>query len=326
MQLPGDRFSFSVKSDRIARRKKRVRIFLFVLLLIIIGVPGFLFFTDRISLPASDTSDKEESEVAEKEKRSIDQLWERKDYVSINEKCEEVLEEEPLSVRHLLYNGFAYFYRGANQYSPEDQIPLFDKAIINLRKLLVLESPPEEGKIHYVLGKTYYHKGRFFLDLAVHHLEESVKLDFTASDTFRYLGLALGELGSYEESIEAFLKAEEEQPDPILYMTIGQTYYKMGEHEKAVDFLDRSLQGAEDVALEKRARFLLGRIYMDMELFAEAEEQYEEILDRDSNSADAHFHLGEIFELQGERVKARAEWRKALNIEPSHYGALLKLY
>ncbi|MFP4266860.1 MAG: tetratricopeptide repeat protein [Spirochaetaceae bacterium] len=336
MQLPGDRFSFSEKPGRKARRRKRVRIVSVVFLCAAVGAAGLLFFTNKLSFFSSDEGEQESAERGtdegdsggEEEDTSIDKLWEQKDYVSINEKCAEVLEEEPLSARHLLYNGFAFFYRGANQYSPEDQIPLFDKAIINLRKLLVLDSPPEEGKIHYVLGKAYYHKGRFYLDLAVEHLEESVELGFTSSDTFRYLGLALGELSSYEESIEAFLRASEsgEGEDPILHMTIGQTYYRMDENEKALEFLNRSAREADDTAVEQRSRFLLGKIYMDMEMYAEAGEQYEKILEKDSNSADAHYHLGEIFELQGDRVKARAEWRKALNIEPSHYGALLKLY
>lgn len=333
MQLPADRFSFLEKPDRMARRKKRVRIISAVLLFTVVGGAGFLFFTNRLSFFSSEKEDNETVEgeannrdTDERNSTPIDELWELKDYVSINEKCAAVLEKEPLSARHLLYNGFAYFYRGANQYSPEDQIPLFDKAIINLRKLLIFESPPEEGKIHYVLGKTYYHKGRFYLDLAVEHLEESAKLGFTAADTFKYLGLALGELDNYDESIEAFLKASEDEADAILYMTVGQTYYKMGENEKALEFLNRAVQGADDTAVGQRARFLLGRIYMDMEMIAEAKEQYETILEKDSNSADAHYHLGEIFEIQGNRVKARAQWRKALNIEPSHYGALLKLY
>ncbi len=324
MQLPGDRYSFSVKPDRAAVKKKKIRLLVVFIILAVAAGIGYMFISGGISTWFLG-SQKDET-APQDEQKSFAQLWEMRDYVTINERCGEVLEEDPLSKRHLLYNGFSYFYRGANQYSPEDQLPLFRKAVVNLRKLLVLDSPPEEGKIHYVLGKTYYHKGRFFLDLSVHHLKRAAELDYSAADLYRYLGLALGEMGNYEESIDYFLTAAEEQPDAILYMTIGQTYYKMGRNEKALDFLSRSVQVTEEIAVEQRARFLLGKIYMDMDMLEKAKDQYEVILSNDPKSADAHFHLGEIYELQEDNVKARAEWRSTLEIEPSHYGALLKLY
>ena len=324
MQLPGDRYSFSIRPDKAVVRKKRMRLLILIIVPAVSAGLGYMFLSGRITIPFLGAA--EEQSAPQEEQQSLAQLWELRDYVTINERCSEALEEEPLSERHLLYNGFSYFYRGANQYSPEDQLPLFQKAVVNLRKLLVLDSPPEEGKIHYVLGKTYYHKGRFYLDLAVHHLKRAVESEYSAADLYRYLGLALGEMGNYEESINYFLTAAEEKPDAILYMTIGQTYYKMGRNEKALDFLNRAVQGTEETAVEQRARFLLGKIYMDMDMLEKAKDQYEVILSNEPKSADAHFHLGEIYEMQGDNVKARAEWRTTLDIEPSHYGALLKLY
>jgi tetratricopeptide (TPR) repeat protein len=324
MQLPGDRFNFSMRPDVVEKRKKQRR----VLALVLFGTLALTLFLLIVTgkLPFFHSSSKNTDNRETVEEKTLAELWEERDYLTINERCEKILELDPLSEEHLLYNGFAYFYRGSNQYTPEDQFPLFDKAVINLRKLLIFDNPPEQGKIHYVLGKTYFHKGRFYLDLAVLHLRRSVELGYAASDTLRYLGLSLGEMGRYEESIEIFLKAAENSPDAILYMTIGQTYYKMGRNDKALEFLNRSVQTTDRGAVEQRARFLLGKIYMDMDQIEKARDQFEVILSKDPRSADAHYHLGEIYELKGDNVKARAAWRKTLNIEPSHYGALLKLY
>lgn len=322
MQLPGDRYTFSERADRAFRNKKRSRLTKVILILVVVIGVGLLL---RFGLSALPLFDKEKEKQTE-EKKSIETLWSDKNYVQVNERCNDVLAQSPLSERHLLYNGFAYFYRGVNQYTPEDQLPLFNKALVNLRKLLVLDSPPEEAKVHYVLGKTYYHKGRFYLDAAVRHLKNSVELGYSASDTYRYIGLTLGELGDYKKSVEYFLKASEKNPDEILYMTIGRTYYKMGNNEEAVEFLKRSVQTTEETAIEQRARFLLGKIYKDEGELEKAKEQYRLVVSNNPKSADAHYHLGEIFEMQGEKVKARAEWREALDIEPSHYGALLKMY
>ena len=42
-------------------------------------------------------------------------------------------------------------------------------------------------------------------------------------------------------------------------------------------------------------------------------------------SADAHYGLGVVYELQGDMIKARAEWRKALKFDPLHIKTRAKL-
>ena len=49
------------------------------------------------------------------------------------------------------------------------------------------------------------------------------------------------------------------------------------------------------------------------------------MLEKDENSADAHYGIGLIYEKQENLVAARAEWRKARKIQPNHAGALKKL-
>ena len=51
-----------------------------------------------------------------------------------------------------------------------------------------------------------------------------------------------------------------------------------------------------------------------------------EILAIDPNAADAHYYLGEIYSKMNDPIRARAEWRKALAIDGSHYGARLRYY
>ena len=70
----------------------------------------------------------------------------------------------------------------------------------------------------------------------------------------------------------------------------------------------------------------MGNIYVEENELSKAEDQYKKVLDLNPESADAHYYLGELYEKLDQSVKARAEWRKVLSIDPSHYGALLKLY
>ena len=56
-----------------------------------------------------------------------------------------------------------------------------------------------------------------------------------------------------------------------------------------------------------------------------AQKEFEAILAKNENSADAHYGMGLIYESQGDLVKARAEWRKTLRIQVNHSGALEKI-
>jgi Tfp pilus assembly protein PilF len=57
-----------------------------------------------------------------------------------------------------------------------------------------------------------------------------------------------------------------------------------------------------------------------------AEEQYLALTRLDPRSADAHLFLGDVYAKMNDRVKARAEWRIAFQINPEHYGAKLRLF
>jgi len=57
----------------------------------------------------------------------------------------------------------------------------------------------------------------------------------------------------------------------------------------------------------------------------EAKAEFDTILEKDPNSADAHYGLGVIYETQGDLIRSRAEWRKAIRLDPVHPGARAKL-
>ncbi len=258
--------------------------------------------------------------------KTLKELWVDNKYRDLNEKCESILLLNPLDAEALLYNGFAYFQLGIAQFTLEDQLPLLDLSIVNLRKANLLKSHPLSGKVNYVLGKAYYHKGRFFMDEAINYMEKSINLGFLNDDSYKYLGLSYSELGFYKKGIEYFLKAIKEKDDDMLFLVLGQTYHKLGDIVNSELYLKRAIETNDDFRVEIKSRFLLGKLYFENGEFSKAEEQYNLILAKDSKSADAHYFKGEIYSEQGNSVRARAEWRKTLAIDPSHYGALLSLY
>ncbi|MBI9100830.1 MAG: tetratricopeptide repeat protein [Spirochaetales bacterium] len=262
----------------------------------------------------------------EKDSTELLEIWERKNYQEVNTLCEEILSVHPLNYEALIFNGFSYFYRGIGQFSLEERLPFIDAAIVNLRKALTLHEDNLNGKLNYILGKAYYQKGKFYSDLSLKYLEESIDSGYIGEDTYEYLGLVYSSLSDYEASAENYIKALEVNPSDTLYLALAQTYYQMNDLVKAEEYSIWSLNSTRDFTVEEKSRFLLGKIYTDREEYLKAEEQYLKILENNSNSADVRYYLGEIYDALGNSTKARFEWRKALEIDPYHYGARLKLY
>jgi tetratricopeptide (TPR) repeat protein len=326
MILPQSRYQTRYRPEK-SRKSGRIVLALVLLAVFsIIGIVLYVTLVNRNGIPDNDVSETDVQTPAYEESLNPGEMWERHEYSTLIDWAKGELQKSPMAMEALVYHGFASFYHGVGQFTQEEQIPYFDEAIRSLRRVLLYEKLPLEAEVNYVLGKAYYHKGRYYSDLALEYLKRSMTLGFEGADTLEYLGLANGELGRYEKSLGYFLAAAEKRPGDILFLTIGQTYDRMEEDVEAVKYLERAIESTEDETIEKKSRFILGKIYLRQDKWGLAEDQYRIILQLDKRSADAYYYLGEIYEKQNNFVKARAEWRRALEIDPSHYGALTKLY
>lgn len=314
MILPDSRFGFGARTPR---RRGPSRLIL--LLLAFVALATFLVIWQRQRIFGGNERNLESVET-------IEQLWSNRRYEEINGLCEAILREEPMNLKALIYNGFAYFYRGTGQYSFEDKILFLDESIRNLRKAQLHDPKPQAGMIHYVLGKAYHFKGKYYADLTINNLLDAERLGYIGDDSYEYLGLAYSGLAEYEKSAESFLRAVGQSPTDMRYLALAQAYLNNGKADEAEEFLIRTLNKTQDVTVEQKARFLLGKIFLDSDQLPKAEDQFLKILEKEENSADAHYYLGEILLRYNKPIEARAEWRNALKIDPSHYGARLRVY
>lgn len=285
-----------------------------------IGLFIVLVFWGIIPTPLNMQSTDEEKEY------NLENLWQEQAYRQIIEYTEEHLNKDPLSYKDLVYRGFSLFYEALLQMEVEDKLEMLETSIINLRRALLVENEDLRPQIQYILGKAYFHRGKFYTDLAIEYLEKAKSNGYTAKDIDEYLGLSYSQIEDYPKSVEHFQKALRRRPSDLLHLTLAQTFFKMQELNKAEEHLVKSIEMTGDPELKKKARFLLGDIYQESGAYEKAETQYLRIIEADNKSADAHFYLGEIYQQTGEDVKARAQWRATLRIDPSHYGARLRLY
>jgi tetratricopeptide (TPR) repeat protein len=178
-----------------------------------------------------------------------------------------------------------------------------------------------------VLGKAYYYKGSGYTDLAIKFLESAREEAYQAWDIPEYLGLAYAGVQDYRKSVASFSLALNyaEQPSDLLLLSIARSYIELEESDTARAYLVRCVEVSKDSNNRARARLLLGGVMAKAGDLKGAEEQYLAIVDEGNENAEAHYRLGELYNAGGDTAKARAEWRRAVRIDPAYGPARARL-
>lgn len=257
--------------------------------------------------------------------------WAAGDYEGVYETSTALIEKNPLNNTILTHRGYAAFFIAVSQIDPTLAQEYINESIRSLRIALMTAKENTVPQIKYMLGKAYFYKDticsyHFYADLVIKYLEEALANGFEADDIPELLGLSYGQLGMPYESIKRFSDALLVRESDFLLFNIAKEYYAQGQISASKQYLYQVTSRAQDDNLLLRSQNLLAKIYIDEEKYDEAKELFEQILDKNENSADAHYGLGIIYEKAGDMVKARAEWRKCLKIDSTYEDALKKVY
>ncbi|GHT95035.1 hypothetical protein FACS1894141_2890 [Spirochaetia bacterium] len=269
------------------------------------------------------------------EKKELIQLWEDGSYDLVFNLTRERLAGKPMDYSLLVLHGFASYQLAVAQINSFDTLTYIDECIWSLRKALLSKEGPRDLRIHYVLGKAYYNKGQGYADLAVKFLEEARDGAYSAGDIPEYLGLAYAAIHDYRSSVEAFSQALNPQPGGTVQLETGpsdrfllaiaNSYIELDEPDAAKAYLVRCVETSRDSNAVTAARLILGSIQGKAGDTKGAEAQYLAILEEVGEHAEAYFQLGELYAAGGDTTRARAEWRRAVRIDPAHAGARARL-
>jgi tetratricopeptide (TPR) repeat protein len=294
-------------------KKRKLIIFAFGVSLFIGTLLFFIFFTKFVPV-----------DPANKSRSDINELWNKKNYDEIILLADKQLNREPLDQYSLTFKGISYFYKAKSE--PEKKEQYLNKAIFSLRKARLVSVRKYAGEINYILGLSYFLKGKYFFDCAIKFMELSLTAGYYGVDTYKCLGLAYGGLDNSDKELTYFLEALKQEESSQSLLSVGEAYIKKNQYEQAEEYIIRALNKTVDSVLIQECRTKLGDIYMERKDFVKAEEQFKEILKTNPKSANAYFNLGEIYSNLKDTVKARSYWRETLKIDPGHYGAKLRYY
>jgi len=252
--------------------------------------------------------------------------WNAKKWDAVRAASLASLTSSPLDPFYLCFKGLASFYQAMALPEGEERTALLDESIFSLRKALVVagKSTPKT-QMEYVLGKAYYFKGPLYYDLSAAYVEASLLAGYAASDSREYLALAYAGLGENEKAISNFEAVLAESRSELLLLAAARAYLDVGAGEKAETLLLEAVESGTDELVRAKCRFLLGEIFAAKGDAAAAERQYSLILEKDPDSAEAHYRLGLVYQSRGDPVRARAEWRRAVSLDPMHAAARQKL-
>lgn len=261
--------------------------------------------------------------------KSIRNAWNKFDYNTVYEQSKMFLQDNPYNNSALTYYSFASFYLAQSQTDTQTAQTYLDESIDNLRVALYDASPSLKPQIYYMLGKAYFYKNTittyYYADLAVKYLNLAKENGYEAEDIPEYLGLSYASLGMTMESISAFTEALLVRESDALLLNIAEQYYNLKEYNAAQQYLFRIVKNSQNNDIIIKSENLMAKIYIDQEKYDEALEEFNKVLAKNENSADAHYGIGVIYEKQGNIVKARAEWRQALKIQVNHPETLQKM-
>lgn len=278
---------------------------------------------------------------AKGQRKELLQFWESGLYEEVFNQSKAALAARPMDYFLLTMQGFSAYQLGISQVNKPDAENYFNECIWSLRKALLMKNALNDGRLYYVLGKAYSYKGESYADLAVKYLENAKGLNYRAADIPEYLGMAYALLGDYRSSVEAFSEALGTQgftesratgsasagkgPSGPLFFSIAKSYFALEEFDTARTYLQRCIEVSSDFQTVLSARLLLAEILKITGDYDRAVQLLTEILAETGGNAEVHYQIGELFALQGDTVRARAEWRLALRTDPAHIKARTRL-
>lgn len=260
--------------------------------------------------------------------KSIKKHWQEGNYNLVYEEGKSFLQDNPYNNTVLTYYGYACYELGVSQNDNFSANEYIDDAISKMRLALYEASDSLRPQLEFRLGSAYYYKttisNYYYSDLAIKYLSSAKNHGYNDVNLNLFLGYSYASLGMHMESIAAFSEALIIRESDQLLLSIAKEYYKAKEFITSEQYLNRIIDKTSDDDILLESKLLLAQLHSDQNKIELALSEFEEILKKYKDSADAYYGLGLIYEKQNNIVKARAEWRKALRIQPNHVNAMKK--
>lgn len=226
------------------------------------------------------------------------------------------------------YNNIGLTYRKLGDL--DSSIKFHEKAI---------KVDPKFGHSYYSLGLVYYDLKDY--KRAKELFLKAIEFGYYDADVYYSLGQAYKQLTDYEQAIKAFKKVIKLYYNfPGAHYQLGDTYRLVGNFDMAKMELKREISintswelqceialleiDTETDPTNYEAFFVLGMLYKEAsgkEFTEKAIDAFRRVIELNPSCADAHFQLGQLYEIKGDLYMAEQAYMEEIQINPDHQYA-----
>ena len=117
-------------------------------------------------------------------------------------------------------------------------------------------------------------------------------------------GVELYQKQKYDQASKKFLEAHQEKPDdPKISYNLGNSLYKQGSYEKALQNYSRSVEQKTSSSMNQNANYNMGNVFFRMNKLEESIVAYKKALELDPSDMDSKFNL----EFVREQIKKKKQ-------------------
>jgi protein O-GlcNAc transferase len=179
-----------------------------------------------------------------------------------------------------------------------------------------IAASPQDSESRMVLGDAFY-KNRQFSE-AAEAFSNVIAVDSKHSRAYDGLGNCLQELGIFDRSITAHLRAVALSPSPITWSNLGNAYKRSGNSDQAIAAYQSALQLQPDTP---DAHNNLGVCLADARQWDRAIAAYRRAISLRPGYAEAHYNLANALGALNQFDQAIEQYRAALELRPDFASA-----
>jgi tetratricopeptide (TPR) repeat protein len=195
------------------------------------------------------------------------------------------------------------------------------KTLVDRWKQLAVTSAPqfsvERPVVHadHIGASTFIEKGWSRLSLGDHEgaeaaLRKAIELSPGDPQSEALLGWALMLQEKYDDALLFFQKVLMRQPaNALARINVGYICLKKRIFGEAIEHLSKAIRLDNDKKATLYAHFYLGLVYLEREMFEDAQVFFQKTIALGPNLIEAHYELGRAYWFNDQREEAKAAWR-----------------
>jgi len=174
------------------------------------------------------------------------------------------------------------------------------------------ESKLDETIRQDVAGQSFYDKGlkeegQKNHVVALAYFQKAIEENLDNADAWFQVGYCYGELGRYQDAVEAYKQAIRIKPDyAMAHNNLGFAYLNLGRNQDAIEACKQAIRIKPDLAM---AHYNLGVAYGKLGRWQKAIKSYKQAIRLKPDYAYAHNNLGAAYLITGDKGSALEEYK-----------------